>query len=64
MEQGQRQECVLSSLLFSIFFAVVLTVALQRFSEDAVILTELVHLKEPSTSMEPEPAMDYVRRAV
>ena len=55
---------MLSSLLFSIFFAVVLTVALQRFSEDAVILTELVHLKEPSTSMEPEPAMDYVRRAV
>ena len=27
-------------------------------------LQQLVHLKEPPTSMEPEPAMDYVRRAV
>ena len=41
-----------------------LTVVLQRFSEDTVILAELVHLKEPPTSMGPEPAMDYVRRAV
>ena len=41
-----------------------LTVVLQRFSEDAVILAKLLHLKEPPTSMEPEPAMDYVRRAV
>ena len=30
----------------------------------SVILAELVHLKEPPTSMGPEPAMDYVRRAV
>ena len=55
---------MLSPLLFNIFFAVVLTVVLQRFSEDTVILAELVHLKEPPTSMGPEPAMDYVRRAV
>ena len=41
-----------------------LNVVLQRFSEDAVILAELVPLKGPPTSMEPEPAMDYVRRAV
>ena len=31
---------------------------------EPAILAELVHLKEPSTSMGPEPAMDYVRRAV
>ena len=37
---------------------------LQIFSEDPAILAELVHLKEYSTSMEPEPAMDYDRRAV
>ena len=37
---------------------------LQRFSEDTVILAELVHLKEPPTSIGPEPAVDYVRRAV
>ena len=40
------------------------TVVLQRFSEDTVILPELVHLKEPPMSMGPEPAMDYVHRAV
>ena len=64
VEQELRQGCVLSPLFFSIFFAAVLTVVLQRFSEVAVILAELVHLKEPPKSMGPELVMDYVRRAV
>ena len=49
-----------SPLLFNIFFAAVLNVVLQRFSEEPVILAELVHLKEPSTSMGPEPAMESI----
>ena len=64
VEQVLRQGCVLFPLLLNIFFAAVLTVVLQRLSKDPAILAELVHLKEPPTSMEPEPAMDYVRRAM
>ena len=41
-----------------------LTVVLQRFSEETIILAEVVHLKKQPTSMGPEPTMDYVCRAV
>ena len=59
MEQGLRQGCLLSPLFFEISFAATLTAVLQIFSEDTPILAELVHLKEPPMSMEPEPAMYY-----
>ena len=55
---------MLSPLLFKIVFAAVLTVVLQRFSEDTILLAELVHLKESPTPMGPEPAINYVRHAV
>ena len=55
---------MLSPLLFNIFFAAVRSVVLQRFIEEPAILAEVVHVKEPPTSMGPEPAMDYVRRPV
>ena len=41
-----------------------LTVVLQRFSENMVIIAQPVRLKGSPTSMEADSAMDYVRRAV
>ena len=62
--QRLRQGCVLSPLLFKIFFTSILAVALERFSKDADILADLVHLQEQPSKFGPEVALEYVRRAI
>ena len=62
--QGLQQGCVLSPLLLNIFFAAVMEVVLQRFSEDGTILENLVFLDEGSGGGPDETLLGRVRRAI
>ena len=61
VNQELRQGCVLSPLLFHIFIAAVLIFVLQKFSEDADILAEIVHLQEHPRETITESPTDSVR---
>ena len=65
---GFRQECVLSPLLFNIFFAAVIIVVLQRFAEDPLIVSDLVYLDGAPEGEDGRPreegTLEMVRRAV
>ena len=47
-----------------VFSAAILLVALERFSKDAGILADLIHLQEQPPKVGPETALECVQRAI
>ena len=59
-----RQGCVLSPLLFNVFFAAIFLVALERFSKDAGILADLIQPQGKPSKVGPVTALKCVGRAI
>ena len=62
--QELRQGCVLTPLLFNIFFAAVTQAVVVRFSEDPGIVRDLAHLEEDLEENAAGASSVCVRRAV
>ena len=62
--QGLSQGCVFSSLLLNGFFAAILLVALERFSQDAGVPVKFIHIQELPSKVGPEAVLEYGRRAI
>ena len=62
--RGLRQRYVIYPLLFNVFFAAIFLVAPERFSKDAGILADLIHLQEQPSKVGPETALECVRCAI
>ena len=62
--QGLRRGCVLSPLLFNIVFAAAVEAIVARFSEDKVILEDLMYLQEETAATAEKTPVERVRRAI
>ena len=62
--KGLPQGCVLSPLMFNVFFVVILFIVLERFSEYTNVISYLAHLQVQSAKFDLEAAQEYVRRAI